>query len=100
LSGPNTLEVLDLGLKPSLSLAQFKEKGVEATESPSQDIQAGLFSLDIEQGQEHWLAFNNFYVLTRYNRSKNYAMAVYQLAVAIAQARAAEQRTASTPRAK
>ncbi len=100
LAGPYALEVLDLGFKPNLSLTELKEKGVESTEPLPPDTQAGLFSLDIEQGQEQWLSFNNFYVLTRYNRSKNYAMAVYQLSVAIAQARAAGQRVASAAASK
>ena len=55
-----------------------------------EDLTAGVFSLDAEQGAEYWLAFNNFYAITRYNRSKNYAMAVYQLALAILQARASQ----------
>ncbi len=33
--------------------------------------------------QQSWLGLNNFYVLTRYNKSINYAMAAFQLAEAI-----------------
>ena len=36
---------------------------------------------------EYWIALRNFYAITRYNRSPKYALAVFQLADAIAQAR-------------
>jgi membrane-bound lytic murein transglycosylase B len=87
ISGTQFKEVLDAGLKPQLTLQEMQPKGVEAIEELPPDLQAGLFTLDIEQGQEYWLSLNNFYVITRYNRSKNYAMAVYQLAKAIARER-------------
>jgi membrane-bound lytic murein transglycosylase B len=35
-------------------------------------------------GPEYRVGFNNFYVITRYNRSPMYAMAVYDLGQAIA----------------
>ena len=49
----------------------------------SADMPATLVTLENEDGHEHWVALNNFYVITRYNRSPLYAMAVTQLAEAI-----------------
>jgi membrane-bound lytic murein transglycosylase B len=45
-----------------------------------------LLSLDAnETSKEHWIAYHNFWVITRYNRSPLYAMSVWQLSQAIAE---------------
>jgi membrane-bound lytic murein transglycosylase B len=44
---------------------------------------ANLVQLELEDGKEHWISFHNFYVITRYNRSPLYAMAVLELSEAI-----------------
>ncbi|HMV17315.1 MAG TPA: lytic murein transglycosylase B [Rhodocyclaceae bacterium] len=40
---------------------------------------------------EYWLGYQNFYVITRYNRSSFYAMSVFQLAEAVKEARQARR---------
>ena len=44
---------------------------------------AALFRMELADGAEYWLGLNNFYVITRYNRSRLYALSVHQLAEAI-----------------
>ena len=46
---------------------------------------ASLIKLNTYSGDELWLGGHNFYVITRYNHSSHYAMAVHQLAEAIDQ---------------
>ena len=43
------------------------------------DVMATLVTLEGDDGTEYWLGLENFYVITRYNHSALYAMAVYQL---------------------
>ena len=99
ISGTDYKEIVEKGFKPHLTLTQMLPKGVEPTDAMPAELVAGLFALDLESGPDYWLAFNNFYVITRYNRSKNYAMAVYQLANAIAREREsqASAQSASVP---
>jgi membrane-bound lytic murein transglycosylase B len=64
---------------PTDSIASWRARGV-APLAPVGDRQAALLlELEGRTGPEHWLALHNFYVITRYNRSQLYAMAVYQL---------------------
>ena len=74
------------GLKPQLTMADMLEAGVTAEpELAGLDASAKVKLLQLENKDDHeyWLALHNFYVITRYNHSTLYAMAVYQLAEAI-----------------
>jgi membrane-bound lytic murein transglycosylase B len=57
---------------------------------------ATLLKLEGERGPEYWITFQNFYVITRYNRSPLYAMSVMLLADQIAEG-VAEDAPAATP---
>lgn len=51
------------------------------------DAEAMLFQLAGVDGPEYWLGYENFYVITRYNRSFHYAMAAWELSQALEAAR-------------
>ena len=73
------------GLYPDMTVAQLGGMGYQPmAASIAADEPALLINLDGVSGREHWLGFDNFYAITRYNISKHYAMAVYQLSEAIA----------------
>ena len=73
------------GLYPDMTVAQLGGMGYRPmAASIGPDEPALLINLDGVSGREHWLGFDNFYAITRYNISKHYAMAVYQLSEAIA----------------
>jgi len=71
------------GLEPRLRVSDLVRSGVKSLQAALPGGRVVMFSLDGESGTEFWLGYRNFYVLTRYNPSKLYAMAVYSLANAI-----------------
>ncbi|GAA0417755.1 hypothetical protein GCM10009133_27760 [Cocleimonas flava] len=74
---------LRTGFKSSHSLNSLKSRGVSADYLGDISGKASLIKLNTYSGDELWLGGHNFYVITRYNHSSHYAMAVHQLAEAI-----------------
>jgi membrane-bound lytic murein transglycosylase B len=77
-SDPDAL--LAVGLKPALTVEEWRTRGVQPMGELSTGATAALFRLDLLGGPEYWFGFDNFWALLQYNRSRNYAMAVHQLA--------------------
>ncbi|HHL19610.1 MAG TPA: lytic murein transglycosylase B [Thiothrix sp.] len=75
---------LKWGFKSKYSLNHLKNYGVLPA-SRNIDRQVSLIRLGGARGEEVWLGGHNFYVITRYNHSSKYAMAVHQLAQALKQ---------------
>ena len=71
--------ILDLGYKPNTVLDAMRHDGITPVTPLPDELLAALISFEQKDGPEYWLGFNNFYVITRYNHSPLYAMAVYQL---------------------
>ncbi|MDT8406196.1 MAG: lytic murein transglycosylase B [Methylococcales bacterium] len=77
---------LETGYRKQYSLAQLKTFGITPKQDcPCQEPVHVLF-LSFAKHHEYWLGHANFYVITRYNHSSYYAMAVHDLAQAIKQA--------------
>ena len=81
--GDDYEEAVNDRLKPKWTAGELKALGVMPTEEVADDASATLVKLMGEEGAEFWLGNHNFYVITRYNHSRMYAMAVYQLSQAI-----------------
>ncbi len=66
-------------VQPIHTIAEFRTHGVHALARLRDDQTATLLRFKTDSGDEFWLGLDNFYVITRYNHSHRYAMAVYQL---------------------
>jgi len=70
------------GLSLNGSLSDWQKRGVNVPKNRSEQDSA-LFRYQFKDSQEYWLAYKNYYVITRYNHSRLYARAVYELSQAL-----------------
>lgn len=89
-SDTNLAPLLAKDITPAFDSATLASHGVRAMSSAEGAGKAAFVEL-VTPGQdsEYWLGYQNFYVITRYNRSSFYAMSVFQLGEAVKAARAA-----------
>ncbi len=85
----------------SLSLKSTVGELVAAGVDPGNEaldpaLAANLYRMMQPDSADYWLGFKNFYVITRYNHSRLYALAVYELSQAVLAARTAALADAST----
>lgn len=61
--------------------SQLESSGIKPiTAAFNHPGRVGLIELNTAKGNEYWLAYPNFFVITRYNSSPQYALVVYLLA--------------------
>jgi len=78
-TGEKVKQALSPNLEPSITGKELRHFGWDGFSNVFDDYQITALQLEGENGFEYWLGLPNFYVITRYNRSSMYAMAVYQL---------------------
>ena len=79
---PGKADALAGEIEPRLAWSDLEGAGLRppaGTKAPAPETPVALVRLDGADGTEYWAGFRNFYVITRYNRSTLYAMAVHQL---------------------
>ncbi len=68
------------GYKPKYTLAQMSKEGIKPVKHLAKLDRANLIRFQTSPtSYGYWLCLNNFYVITTYNPSLHYSMAVYQL---------------------
>ena len=80
LAKPEAAALANTSLDLTQTVGELRQGGVLGLENLAADEPVNLMRMDLADGTEHWLARHDFYVITRYNRSRLYALAVFQLA--------------------
>ncbi len=71
-------------LKAKDTIGGLSKQGVVFSTDLDAEEKASLLTYEGHDGIEHWVGYRNFFVITRYNRSAMYALAVYQLGEEVA----------------
>lgn len=89
IAAPGALKHINTQYKTAnYSPIKLAQSGVRPlTASINQPTKAGVIELTTPNGPEYWLAYPNFYVITRYNSSPQYALVVYLFAQHLQQQR-------------
>lgn len=79
----NSINLLKPGIKTTYKWSDLVQNGLYSKTALDPDTAVALVKLQQKDGPEYWVGLQNFYVITRYNHSELYAMAVYQLSLLI-----------------
>ena len=79
----NKIEIKN-GLKATETVASLSYQGVSFTTKMNGNHPAELLKLEQENASNYWVGMHNFFVITKYNHSIMYGLAVHQLGQAIA----------------
>ena len=85
--GQGQLPGYEHGFQTRYPVTTLRGAGLAPTASLGNHKEASLLRLDVGTGYQYWYGLPNFYAITRYNHSTHYAMAVWQLGLAVRDAR-------------
>ncbi len=71
--------LLSKGIKPNKTQQELLDNGVVLPDGLPANLKGRLLALETKNGFEYWVVWHNFYVISRYNHSALYSMAVFQL---------------------
>ena len=74
----NEIKEIKSSFKPYMTSMELEKIGLVASEGIPGNLKFVPISLDLEDGYEYWLGFDNYHSISRYNRSKLYVMAVFE----------------------
>lgn len=72
-------DLVNNGLELKVTIQEWRENAVQGTLPRNPQEKATLIKFQVNNKDQYWFGLQNFYVITRYNHSRYYAMAVYQL---------------------
>ncbi len=84
-AGADASALPDTKLALAHTVGDLRAAGLEFDKALADDAKAVFMRLDGDEGPEYWVGLRNFYVITRYNHSVLYAMAVVTLGQSIEQ---------------
>ncbi|ATM00536.1 murein transglycosylase B [Aeromonas sp. CA23] len=85
--GQGQLPGYEHGFQTRYPVASLRRAGLTPTSTLGNHNESSLLRLDVGTGYQYWYGLPNFYAITRYNHSTHYAMAVWQLGLAVKDAR-------------
>jgi membrane-bound lytic murein transglycosylase B len=75
----STADLPRTGFKPTYTATELRRFSIKPLTPLDSRTRYRFIELQGPNGPEYWLGSKNFYTITRYNASTNYAMAVYQI---------------------
>ena len=77
------MQSIKSSFKPHMTSIDLEKFGLGANEAIPNNLKFVPISLELEEGYEYWLGFDNYQSISRYNRSKLYVMAVFEFSNAL-----------------